>query len=127
MVAWRERLKKNWINTRLAHEAAVLEKLQAEGAMVRRLVRKTQDGTLGQATSEPEDTGDMGVEVGNETTHNHYYAKPAATSSLAKAAMAAALLGSGVGAGFAIPWALGMLTPPTTEAPIDTTTQIVVG
>ena len=126
MVAWGERLKKNWMNTRLAHEAVVLEKLQKDGSVVRRLVRKNQDGTLGKATSEPEDADDMGVAVGNETTHNHYYAKPNGVSVLAKAAITAALLGSGVAAGAAIPWLLGMLNPPAAETPVDTTTQITV-
>ena len=44
---------------------------------------------------------------------------------IAKAALAAALFGSGIGAGAAIPWALGMLNPPAAETP-DTIGQIVL-
>jgi len=72
MPAWAEKLKKNWANTRLAHEGLALERMQRQGALVERLVRKTQDGTLGQSTDEPEDEVDeMGVAIGNEI-HYHY-------------------------------------------------------
>ena len=45
---------------------------------------------------------------------------------IVKAAIAAALLGSGIGAGAAIPWVLGMLNPPAAETPVDTIGQIVL-
>ncbi len=50
-----------------------------------------------------------------------------ATSTLVKAAMVAALVGSGAGAGLAIPWMTSMLEPPPPPAaPVDTTTQITI-
>jgi len=75
---WREKVAKNWINTRLAHEGMMLDKIQRQGALVRRLIRKTQNGTLGTATDEPEDAveaDDVGVMIGNEI-HNHYGQQP---------------------------------------------------
>lgn len=117
----------------VAGEAAQLEKLLRQNAIVERLVKKRQDGTIGQPTQEPQDRSlgeDVGVSVGN--TINHYYPPPiqqpaaaldaaspgspaapaAASASATKAgigktlALAAALLG-GSGIGAAVPWALG--------------------
>jgi len=65
--AWKETLKRNWANTRLAHEAGMLGELMAEKALVRRLVKKSQDGTVGTPTEEDED---VDVNVGNEI---HYH------------------------------------------------------
>jgi len=70
---WREKVASNWINTRLGHEGLMMDKIQKEGALVRRLVRKTQNGTVGQATDEPEDAEEadpVGVMIGNEI---HYH------------------------------------------------------
>lgn len=53
----------------------------------------------------------------------------AVTSTLGKAAIAAALLGTGAAGGVAIPLAMGLFEkPPAAEVPIDTdtTTQIVI-
>ena len=82
-VAWAEKLKKNWAGVRLGHEAVMLEKIQQEAALTRRLVRKTQDGTLGKASDEPEDAeADMGVAIGNEV-HYHYGVEPTAIQPVA--------------------------------------------
>ncbi len=112
----------------VAGEAAQLEKLLRQHQLVERLVKKRQDGTIGQPTEEPGDGEDVGVSVGN--TINHYYptqtqpaaapvasspgaaVAPAATSDWKKAlALAAALLG-GSGVGVAVPWALGAFNKP---------------
>lgn len=124
---WKEKLKANWADTRLAHEAVALESLQRKDTLVQRLVRKTQNGTLGKETVEPEDAEDMGVAVGNQT-HNHYYAadsppKPP-TGVLTKAAIGAALLASGAGAALTGAWALGAFdSPPAVEVEVDAEPQ----
>ncbi|MFH1184690.1 MAG: hypothetical protein V1755_06580 [Chloroflexota bacterium] len=132
---WRGELKQNWANVRLAHEAMMLDKLQHDGRLIRRLARKTQDGTLGQATAEPEDAeGDeMGVSIGNTI----YYGQPnpvpttsppppvtpapapvtepagpsAATPLWKKALATAALVGAGATGGVGIPAAYQALWP----------------
>ena len=59
----------------IADQAAAIERINREGSLVQRLVKKTQDGTLGKASSEPMDTGleeEMAVTVGDTINHHHY-------------------------------------------------------
>lgn len=83
-MAWHERLKRNWANVMLAQEAAGLDRAQRQAALVQRLVRKSQNGTLGTPTVEAEDAeGDeMGVRIGDE---NHFYPPPAVKNHAARA------------------------------------------
>jgi len=140
--SWPEKLKRNWANTRLAQEAVMLDQMQKQNGLVRRLVRKTQDGSLGTRTEEPEDAeaageAEMGVMVGNEI-HYHYpspatpeavpeaAAKPAASSGLSKLATAgvlAAAIGGGGGLGALV---AQLVRPADTAAPtaaVDADTQ----
>lgn len=77
--------------------------------------------------SEVDDMGDS-FSIAGDTVHHHYPAsKPMGT--LAKAALAAALLGTGAGGGVAVPWLLGLLDqqqPPAVVTPADSSTQVIV-
>lgn len=134
---WREKVKRNWINMRLGHEAMMMDKLQKQGALVERLVRKAQDGSLGTSTDEPEEADSMGVMVGNEI-HNHYGPEPTEASpsvspgadtdvGLAEvpawkkaAALAAIVAGMGGTAGLAsYLTSRGQDTPPAVTQPPD--------
>jgi hypothetical protein len=114
----------HWFGIKLGHQAAALDGIAKQGRLVRRLVRKTQDGTLGQATSEPEDLpedDDMGVRVGDEINyHLHQPQSAPASGGLASAARTALLVGLGAaaGAGPLVAWnALRpAATPPTPAA-----------
>jgi hypothetical protein len=120
-MAWHEKLKRAYGNLMLAQRAAGLDQTRQEARLVRRLVRKTQDGTLGRPTSEPEDGAeaeedDVGVRIGDEI---HYHASPAAAGqsgairpAMKIAAVIAGLLGSaGLGLG------LGALGRPAEPSP----------
>ncbi len=124
MLAWKKRLTKNWVNTRLAHEAVAIDRTQQQANLVQRLVRKTQNGTLGEETVEPEDIEGMGVAVGNET-HNHYY--PAAAGLLPKVVLISALIASGVVAGVFGAWMMRQPATPVVESPSDEHPQYDVG
>ena len=82
---------------------------------------------------------DMRINVDSPTTTtvNHNYPPKSETPGpvaamkktvgpIVKAAIAVALLGSGIGVGAAMPWVLGMLNPPAVETPADTIGQIVL-
>ena len=89
-------------------------------------MRKTQNGTIGQATTEPEDSDDMGVTIGD--THNYNQQPQGSTGgTLAKLAIGAALGASGVG--LAAPLGsmlLGRLIDRApAEAPVDTDTAVI--
>jgi len=92
---------------------------------------------IASAPQKPTGDEDMQILVDSPTTVHHNYPppkteatpepkKPAGT--LAKAALAAALLGTGAGGGVAVPWALGLFNqqPPPVETPVDSLQQIVV-
>ena len=56
----------------IAEKAAHLPWLDRQRRMVERLVKKTQDGTLGTPTDDTPEAEEMRVEVGDKT-ENHYY------------------------------------------------------
>jgi hypothetical protein len=86
---------------------------RAEEAMVKDRLPTLSDSQL---SAEDED---MRVNVDSPTTV-HYH-QPSRAGTLAKAAMAAALLGSGAGIGAAVPWIVGELADrPTPPADQDT-------
>ena len=122
---WLMQLGEQFGQLHLAHDAAGLDNLQRKQRVVERLVRKTQDGTLGQVdpTSDESPEEDMGVSVGNRTVHN-YYGQPAAEAAtvggslIKRVGLAAALLAAGGGVGAAVPWLLERLqVQPAAVAP----------
>ena len=134
--AWQEAFKRQWMQTRLAWECQQVEKDQRRQAIVERLMRKTQDGTLGRPEPQPEEIEPMGVHIGDANV-SHYHPAPTPTveapkpvAELAAAAgstwlkrglLAAALLGSG-GLGAAGTW-LGTRARPAGPEWLDTNTQ----
>lgn len=60
---------------KIAERAASLASVLAQGQLVRRLVKKIQDGTLqnGKSTEIGDDVGNINVRVGED---NHYYEQP---------------------------------------------------
>ena len=50
----------------------VVDGLDRRGRIVERLVKKTQDGTIGQPGPDEPQEADMGIRVGDDTIHNHY-------------------------------------------------------
>jgi hypothetical protein len=114
----RENLIKKAAYLKLGERAYQLEKDQGRQRLVERLVRKTQDGTLGKATDDKEPDiakDDMSVQVGDteNVTHHHHYAPPEpaqqepakpeptkdSTSAMGKWALAGGLLAAGLGGG----------------------------
>jgi hypothetical protein len=103
-------------------------------AMLRRGATKQQDGTLGQPDEGQEAkpmTDAMTISVGDAVHYHEAPSPPAETApakssgiagAVGKAAIMAALVGSGVGVGAAIPWMLGLLNralSPAVETPVD--------
>jgi len=123
---WWEKLAKNWMGTRLAHEAVALNKLNEQGKLVRQLVRKTQQGTLGQVSDGDIEGEDM-IHVGDMTINQNIPAngtspvRVAGSDGLKKALVSAALVAGGAGAGVGIPWLAGLFDQPVAvETPIYT-------
>jgi hypothetical protein len=110
-----EKLVKNQEQINQLREVLNVTRLDAQNALVRRLVKKTQDGTLGQATVESGDTAaeeasndmaeddkvNFGDTINNYTTTAAEPAKSVvekAASSVLPMILAAALGGGGLGA-----------------------------
>lgn len=105
----------------IAHDALQIDKDMRRQAVVERLIKKTQDGTLMERTSEPMDKQleeEMAVRIGDES-HIHYHneSKPISeqASGIGKTLAAAGLAAAGLGAGIAAPIAAYNLTRHTTQ------------
>jgi hypothetical protein len=114
----------------------MLEKIQRQNRIVEIDARNAMTGKVGDVTDFPSSKGkgnEMGVDIG-DTIHNYYPPAPPepppavavqpksrVLKRLAKAAIAAALVGSGVGAGAAIPFLLGMFDKNPPPAAVDYT------
>lgn len=97
-------------------------KLDKQASLVRRLVRKTQDGTVGQKDDNMPEEDDTQVRVGDET-HIHLPSqdaakKPSALSKLLPLVLSGVLAGTGVTAPVWLPTLINWLTPPATQ-PVD--------
>ena len=109
----RENLMRKWAGLKLADYGLQLEKDGRRQQIVERLIRKTQDGTLGRPTNEPWPDEEMAVSVGDTT--NHHYHTPPRGNSLGKLAIAAGLLATGV----AVPFVLNALRDPPPAVSTD--------
>lgn len=98
---WADKLVEVAGQMRLANDASMMEKDLRQRQLVERLVKKTQDGTIGTPTSELVDgeLGEMAVSVGNEV---HNYPAPK-SGGLAKTIAAVGLAAAGLGTGAAVP------------------------
>ena len=103
--SWREKLERNWFQTRLAHEGMMIGKLREQNKIVQDNIKN-----MAGIKSSDDEMGD--VNIGNET-HNHYDStttsgvpapkapeSPSGLSPLAKGLLGAALLAGGAGAGY---------------------------
>lgn len=86
--SWKEEFGRLWLQTRLGHEAMMLDKMQKQNAEVMALAKATRTGTVGQPDA-PEGE-DMGVSIGNKEYHYHYANSQTATTSAPTAAPQAA-------------------------------------
>ncbi|WP_436716577.1 hypothetical protein U8335_03955 [Roseiconus lacunae] len=124
---WREKIANDWFLGKVADNMLQIDKDDRRQRLTERLIKKTQDGTLGKPTTEPMDGDDMGVSVGNEI--NYHYSQPAAqpapapaaspATSIAKTVAAAGLALAGLGTGTALPIAAYNLTKPAADAVVE--------
>ena len=122
-----EKLVKSQEQINQLHEVLAVTRLDKQNALVRRLVRKSQDGTLGQ----PE-TGDAAMKEEEETvsfgditnTYNIPATAAKATSSIWPYLLAAALGGTGLGAAaMALPAVWKAMNPPAATQALDFDTK----
>lgn len=118
---WQDRIRKQSLGIRQAERLMSAAGCNRRGRLVERLVRKQQDGTLGQSGTEPPEAEEM-IQVGD----NHY-TLPAAAGASGQSGLGSALavgLGllaaSGAGAGGAW-WMLGdrPTESPAAVAPVN--------
>jgi len=102
--------------TRKGIEAAMIAKAIIQQKTLSRLAAKVQDGTLGSPGGP---SGDVSVQVGDTVTNVHPSSKTLGT--LAKLAIAAALLGTG--GGLAVGLSELLKPPPAIEIPPDADTR----
>lgn len=111
---WQEQLAKHWWGRKIADEALQVEKDQQRQQMLQRLMKKQQDGTVGEATDDP-GPEDMAVSVGDQ----YHWHPPTAGSGLGKLLGGLALGASLVGG----PLATYLLTRPETTPTSPTIVQ----
>lgn len=80
---WREEFEQQWLQSRLAHEAIMLDKMQKTIARGERLANFAVSGNASDIVSEGED---VGVSLGNKITNNYYNTEQTATTSASPAA-----------------------------------------
>lgn len=146
-----QEFKQQWMQTHLAHQGMMLDKIQRQQAIVEATARFAATGDSAQLASEITPQGvedaEMGVSIGNKEYHVHNYpaspvtttttnttteASPLAktTNTLGKVAAAAALLGSGGIAGLGASLVVDYLTrpdPPAVVQAVDTDTDTNAG
>lgn len=131
-----EWVRRNWARNVLAHEGIMLDRIQRVQRFSEIAARNAMTGNMKDTTGLPDYSKDhgMGVAIGDRIV-NHYYRqseqntppaaeppdkKSKAVGTLGKVAIAAALVGSGAGAGGLAMWALDKLsTPPAVETSVD--------
>jgi len=133
---WKENLADLKYKMALAHDAVQIDKDMRRQAVVERLIKKTQDGTLMQQTDEPMDKQieeEMAVRIGDES-HIHYHNEqkepqqvPQASSGLGKALATAGLAAIGVGGAASLPILAWNLSRQDQQAVVDTDTDTQYG
>lgn len=121
---------KTSVGIRQLEKAVDIDRLYRQSRYVQRLVRKTQDGTIGTAEDNEMSEDDASFNVGDQV-HNHYHGPPQQSSALKKLAPAIALgsaLALGGGAGVAIPLIASWMSQQKVEAPTmeDTDTRRIL-
>jgi hypothetical protein len=81
--SWKEKIARQWWGLKMLDTEVQIAKDQSRQKLVERLVRKTQDGTLGQLDDgegeDKEDDDEMATsfQVGDNNTHHHHHPAPA--------------------------------------------------
>lgn len=88
---WADNIAKKWMGLRIAERASGLAGIRAAARSTRRLVRKTQDGTLGQPDEPMED--EESISIGDP--QYHYHGQQQGQSNLLPMVLAAILGGFG--------------------------------
>lgn len=130
---WEDKFKRLMVLTGLAHEGAMLAKMQRQNRIVEDIAKRTANGTIGKESGGDDMPEDDTVSIGNEY-HYHYQGDaksqegaqtPASAAvknglgTLGKVALGAALLGTG-GAGML---AAQKIIGPSVAAGVDTDTD----
>ena len=100
---WKDEFKEKWLETRLAIDGLMVDRVQRQQRAEETLARHARKLAGVEEDRPQEEQSSMGVSIGNKV-FNHYEAPqkteaPAGGSLLAKAAIAAALISAGGGAG----------------------------
>ena len=106
---WREGIAKKWLGLKIAERASGLAAVRAAGRSTHRLVRKTQDGTLGKPDEKPMDD-DETITVGDPQYHYHGQ-QQGQSNQLVTLALAAVLGGMGA------TWLPKLMNPEPKPAP----------
>ncbi len=110
---------KMWWQMKIAERMGSMASIMGQNQLVRRLVKKNQDGTLGKtkAGRDDDEMGDTQINVGDSTHHHYETPGKGRLGTIAKLAIGAGLLGTGAGASIAIPMLANALKkdPPTVE------------
>lgn len=91
-----EKLLGQWARARLAHEAVMLEDAQAVLRQARAGVRGHQSASVAPSSPLPEAEGESMIHIGDLVQH-HHAPPPSGLGQLAKAAIGAGLLATGLG------------------------------
>ena len=124
-IQWKEKLARDWYRVKLADQALQVDKDMRRQAIIERLIKKTQEGTLQTPTAEPMDNQfdePMAVRIGDES-HIHYHNEKSVTeaapkdkpSSIGKTLAGIGLAAAGLGTGAALPIAAYQLLRPDTN------------
>lgn len=117
--SWKDRI----VGQRILHDSIAQNNLSRQALFVQRLVRKTQNGTLGQVTEEPEDkllSGDdeMNFKVGDDIVLQMPDTKPKSIMPSTVNPFWASLATAGLlGAGYFANEYLNKPTPPVVDQP----------
>lgn len=146
--AYRRQMWRRIAGVRMLNTLMDMDRLQEQARLVRRLVRKTQDGTLGKPDSDADqsEAEDMGAYQVGDNIHYHYPASPEQSSPPPQATppqpavpswlKSALLVAAAAAAGAGVPalWRqmqdqpnTTVVVPPGVDTDTDTDTQYEIG
>lgn len=92
-LSWTQSLAELWWGRKIADDALQVEKDRRRQLIVERLIKKTQDGTLGKHTDDPFPDDDMAVNVGHQYHWHNQRSGAGLGKLLGGLAIAAGLVG----------------------------------
>lgn len=115
---WRESLVELWWGRKILDDAVQVEKDRRRQLIVERLIKKTQDGTLGTKTDDPFPNDEMAVSVGHQYHwHNESRGGGGMGKILAGLAVAAGLVGGPLATYLLMRTAGEIVSPPAVVQP----------